>query len=82
MLNIFAAMAQFEREMMLERQREGMAKAKAQGRYKGRKLCVKSTGICSRYTVGGGVPAGCGDRGGERRVKLLANRRDEAIAVL
>ena len=30
-------MAQFEREMMLERQREGIAKAKAQGKYKGRK---------------------------------------------
>ena len=34
MLNMFAAMAQFEREMMLERQREGIAKAKAQGKYK------------------------------------------------
>jgi hypothetical protein len=31
MLNMFAQMAQFEREMMLERQREGIAKAKAQG---------------------------------------------------
>ena len=30
-------MAQFEREMMLERQRDGIAKAKAQGKYKGRK---------------------------------------------
>jgi DNA invertase Pin-like site-specific DNA recombinase len=29
--------AQFEREMMLERQREGIAKAKAEGKYKGRK---------------------------------------------
>ena len=37
MLNMFAAMAQFEREMMLERQREGIAKAKAEGRYKGSK---------------------------------------------
>jgi DNA invertase Pin-like site-specific DNA recombinase len=36
-LNIFGAFAQFEREMMLERQREGIAKAKAAGRYKGRK---------------------------------------------
>ncbi|MGA7668400.1 MAG: recombinase family protein [Pseudolabrys sp.] len=36
-LNMFAAMAQFEREMMLERQREGIAKAKAEGKYKGRK---------------------------------------------
>lgn len=31
------AVAQFEREMMLERQREGIAKAKADGKYKGRK---------------------------------------------
>lgn len=37
MLNVFGAVAQFEREMMLERQREGIAKAKAEGRYKGRK---------------------------------------------
>jgi hypothetical protein len=34
MLNMFAAMAQFEREIMLERQREGIAKAKADGKYK------------------------------------------------
>jgi DNA invertase Pin-like site-specific DNA recombinase len=31
------AFAQFERELMLERQRDGIAKAKAEGRYKGRK---------------------------------------------
>jgi DNA invertase Pin-like site-specific DNA recombinase len=30
-------MAQFEREMMLERQREGIARAKSDGKYKGRK---------------------------------------------
>jgi DNA invertase Pin-like site-specific DNA recombinase len=36
-LNMFAAFAQFERELMLERQRDGIAKAKAEGRYKGRK---------------------------------------------
>lgn len=34
MLTMFAAMAQFEREMMLERQREGIAKAKRDGKYK------------------------------------------------
>ena len=28
--------AEFEREIMLERQREGVAKAKAEGKYKGR----------------------------------------------
>jgi DNA invertase Pin-like site-specific DNA recombinase len=36
-LNIFSGFAQFEREMMLERQREGIAKAKAEGKYLGRK---------------------------------------------
>ncbi len=34
--NMVAAIAQFEREIMLERQREGIAKAKAEGKYKGR----------------------------------------------
>lgn len=37
MLNVLGSVAQFEREMMLERQREGIAKAKADGKYKGRK---------------------------------------------
>jgi DNA invertase Pin-like site-specific DNA recombinase len=36
MLAVIGAVGRFEREMMLERQREGIAKAKAQGRYKGR----------------------------------------------
>ena len=36
MLNMLGSVAQFEREMMLERQREGIAKAKGEGRYKGR----------------------------------------------
>lgn len=35
-LNMMGAVAQFERQMMLERQREGIAKAKAEGKYKGR----------------------------------------------
>ena len=42
-LTMFAAMAQFEREMMLERQREGIAKAKAEGKYKGRKPVPEET---------------------------------------
>jgi DNA invertase Pin-like site-specific DNA recombinase len=36
MLTVFGGVAQFEREMMLERQREGIAVAKSKGRYKGR----------------------------------------------
>lgn len=37
MLTVLGGIAQFEREMMLERQREGVAKAKVAGKYKGRK---------------------------------------------
>lgn len=37
MLTVFAAMAELERENILERQREGIAIAKAEGKYKGRK---------------------------------------------
>jgi DNA invertase Pin-like site-specific DNA recombinase len=37
MLNVLGSVAQFEREMMLERQREGIQKAKAEGKYKGKK---------------------------------------------
>jgi DNA invertase Pin-like site-specific DNA recombinase len=37
MLTILAGVATWEREIMLERQREGIAKAKADGKYKGRK---------------------------------------------
>src|SRR6476620_5988367 len=36
MFNMLGAIAQFERELMLERQREGIAKAKAEGKYRGR----------------------------------------------
>jgi DNA invertase Pin-like site-specific DNA recombinase len=36
MLSIFGAIAQFEREVMLERQRAGIAKAKTEGKYRGR----------------------------------------------
>lgn len=41
-LNIFSGFAQFEREMMLERQREGIAKAKAEGLYRGRKPTARA----------------------------------------
>lgn len=36
MLQVLAAVSEFERNIMLERQRAGIAKAKSEGRYKGR----------------------------------------------
>lgn len=41
-LNLMASIAQFERSMMLERQREGIAKAKSENKYKGRKPTVQA----------------------------------------
>lgn len=42
LLTVLGGIAEFERQIMLERQREGIAKAKAQGKYKGRKPTAKA----------------------------------------
>lgn len=42
MLTVLGGVAEFEREIMLERQREGIAKAKAAGKYKGRAPTAKA----------------------------------------
>lgn len=41
MFNVLGSVAQFEREIMLERQKEGISRAKAQGKFKGRKPTVR-----------------------------------------
>ena len=45
MFNILGSFAEFERELMLERQREGIQKAKEQGKYKGRVITIDSNMI-------------------------------------
>ena len=40
--NVIASIAQFEREIMLTRQREGIAKAKGEGKFKGRAPTARS----------------------------------------
>ena len=42
MVTMLGAVAEFERGLLLERQREGVAKAKADGRYKGRKPTARA----------------------------------------
>lgn len=42
MFTVIGAISTFERELMLERQREGVARAKAQGKYKGRKPTARA----------------------------------------
>ena len=39
MLTIFGAIAEFERELILQRQREGIRIAQAAGKYKGQQDC-------------------------------------------
>jgi DNA invertase Pin-like site-specific DNA recombinase len=45
MLTILAGVAIWEREVMLERQREGIAKAKSEGKYKGRPASIDAAEI-------------------------------------
>jgi DNA invertase Pin-like site-specific DNA recombinase len=42
MVTMLGAVAEFERGLLLERQREGVAKAKADGKYKGRKPTARA----------------------------------------
>ena len=56
MLTVFGALAELERENILERQREGIEIAKAEGQYKGRKPVEVDTElfktVCKRWRAG------------------------------
>lgn len=53
-LTVLGGVAEFERSIMLERQREGIAKAKREGKYKGRKPTAraKSAEVLNLLTAG------------------------------
>lgn len=52
MLTMLGAVAQFERELMLERQREGIESAKQKGLYKGRKASIDRASIMADINNG------------------------------
>jgi DNA invertase Pin-like site-specific DNA recombinase len=55
LLSMLGAVAEFERALLLERQREGIAIAKAEGKYKGRKRTLsaaKTRELINRATAG------------------------------
>lgn len=56
MLTVFGALAELERESILERQREGIQIAKVEGKYKGRKPVAideaKFRAVCARWRAG------------------------------
>jgi DNA invertase Pin-like site-specific DNA recombinase len=55
MLTILAGVATWEREIMLERQREGIARAKAESRYKGRKPVARAKADVVREMASAGA---------------------------
>jgi DNA invertase Pin-like site-specific DNA recombinase len=58
MLNLLGSVAEFERSMMLERQAEGVAKAKAEGKYKGRvPTALRQTDDVVAMAARGSTPA-------------------------
>src|SRR6478736_5026157 len=57
MLTILAGVATWEREIMLERQREGVAKAKAAGKNKGRPISIDATEVKRMKDAGIGPAA-------------------------
>ncbi|GBR23373.1 DNA resolvase [Gluconobacter japonicus NBRC 3271] len=57
MLTMLAAVAEFERDLMLERQREGIAKARQEGKYKGRPRTVMSQAETIRRMKADGLSA-------------------------
>ena len=56
MLTVFGALSELERESLLQRQREGIEIAKAEGKYKGRKpVAINETkfrAVCARWRAG------------------------------
>lgn len=76
MLQMLGAVSEFERELILERQREGIAIAKAKGDvYKGRKPSLDAAGVAElRRLVGEGIPkAQIATKLGISRTTLYAN---------
>jgi DNA invertase Pin-like site-specific DNA recombinase len=57
LINLVGSIAQFEREIMLERQREGIAKAKGEGKYRGRIATAraKSKDVIALFKEGKGA---------------------------
>lgn len=57
MMNLCGSIAQFEREIMLQRQREGISAAKAQGKYRGRAPTArrKSDEVIALHSSGTGA---------------------------
>jgi DNA invertase Pin-like site-specific DNA recombinase len=66
MLQVLGAVGEFERALMLERQREGIAKAKAEGKYRGRKPTVRAR----KSEIEAMLKSGIGPAEASRRLRI------------
>jgi DNA invertase Pin-like site-specific DNA recombinase len=78
MLTILAGLATWEREIMLERQREGIAKAKGEGKYKGRPASINATEVRTLAVTMG--PAAIAKHLGVARSSVYRMLGDRAVA--
>jgi DNA invertase Pin-like site-specific DNA recombinase len=78
MLSVMGAVAEFERSLLLERQREGIAIAKAKGVYKGRKPALtpeQAAAVAQRLAEGESASALAGEYG-VSRATIYNSRQD------
>ncbi|MFY0636657.1 recombinase family protein [Maricaulis maris] len=82
MLGILGSVAEFEREIMLERQREGIAKAKAEGKYKGRAPTARRKANDVLRLLGEGLTeAAVGEALGISRSSVQRIKRDQSCSL-
>jgi DNA invertase Pin-like site-specific DNA recombinase len=83
MLNILGSVAEFEREIMLERQREGIAKAKGEGKYRGRQRTpeAKAAMVLKLHTAGA-RPTDIGKQVGVSRATVYRIIKPDELPVL
>jgi DNA invertase Pin-like site-specific DNA recombinase len=79
LLSMLGAVAEFERSMILERQREGIALAKAKGVYRGREVCLTDAEADQLRDdlAAGGKPAELARRYGISRASVYNYRRPD-----
>lgn len=78
MLAVVGAVAEFENDLRRERQAEGIAKAKAEGRYKGRPRGIDPAKVLAALAQPGAKPARVANELGIAR-STLYRLRDEAL---
>jgi DNA invertase Pin-like site-specific DNA recombinase len=80
MLQVLGAIAEFERSLMLERQREGIAKAKAEGKYRGRaKTAMAKAGEVEALLVEGVNPTDIARKLGIGRSSVYRAMREKGV---